>query len=750
MERKKFQNGVKTKYTQKYLVILILTLALALSGCGKSDETSQSVSYQDVSIEETKSEEPLSDLYSSKFEVEMECVVPDSLTEIAGGLEERYLGMNGAYYFKKHLIDGDDYSQSYDEILGCNSVGLVSSIIRDFEHQIMRAGYACDVDGYVGLAIEESEGKYLYNLAKYDSIGTQVGLIELPFLTSEEYKTGYEVASDIDGYWHIASRNMDNDREYYYVLSPDGELVFSTSSKGYYVPRFIVLPDGHIGCDIFVSQSINEPLTERKIGIYNSDTNEFNEISIPDALGTYAVNLTDGERIVYANYEGIVISDISLNNPVILYSWESNGIHFMNSEAVCLKDNEILVYYVTEERKHIYRKLTKATQELNVSEITLAVSAGDKRKYSEIVSDFNQANSTFRIVLKDDYDGNSLATQLIAGNGPVLLDTDLTGFEDKKNYFVPLKSIYDELGLTEYMSPAAVTLGSIDGEVYGVVTDCSIETAVTCRDDLSFDYESFIKSVESHSEIKTIASADYDEYSLAVWFLDHGIEDSYYIDKDENGYRVNEKNIINAIDFVEKYRPKADDNPENSVRAGEDACRAIYIAKPEELVIYKMVYGDNASFIGHPGKDGATNLLYSHSTLAVRASATKTEKDIAITFLKYLMSRDVQLKMSKHSDYGFSSRLDVLEQQINSIEKGQIVSLPYYGDIEIKEDVDKDYLRDMILSITENAVSSSLEMNDYKSILSEEFKAYFEGQISKEKVADNISHRVKIYLDEHS
>lgn len=732
-EKSRLRYVMKNRLVKILHYICVLSILFFLSGCGLSKDANV-ITF-----------DGLSDSYSSQVLVALNFDIDGSV--IDGGNENIFLGKEGAYNFKKHLYDISRYTESYDEILSCNSLGVVESIKFDFEHQIYQAGYAYDTDGYIGFSFEEVNGRYEYELTKHDFTGNEVTKIKLDFLTSDQIRTGYSIASDVDGYWHVASTRRRDDIESYYVLAPNGDIIFSTEFDDSYVTRFILLPDGHIACDIRRPGDNNAP-SDRRIGMFRVSDNEFLDIlQVPSELASNAVNIFNNNKLVYATCDGVFVADFSLSNKTCIYSWDSNAIDFENAYAICMKDEELLILYETT-NETVFQKLISTAEDVETIEITFAVADTDKRKYSEVVNNFNKNHPNCKIRLQDGYESSSLTTQLISGDGPVIVDTKITGFSDKRNLWLTLGSMYEEAGLDKEMSPAAIRLGSVDGEIYAVVTDCFIETAVTCRDDISFDYEGFINSVEDKTDIRSVAGTDFDKYSLAVFFFDHGIDNSYYVDKDENGYKVNENNILRVIDFVEKFSEDIDDSPEKGVKSGEDVCNGLYITKPEELLIYEMAYGDDAEFVGYPGKNGATNLLYSRSALAIRKSADDSEKDVAITFLKYLMSEEVQRKMSQSIGYGMSSRLDVLERQIDSIDKGQTVSLAVYGDVEIKDEVDNEHLKDIILSLSWESEPCSFAMDDYKNILSEEFDAYFSGAIAKEKVANNISNRLRIYIGE--
>ena len=88
-------------------------------------------------------------------------------------------------------------------------------------------------------------------------------------------------------------------------------------------------------------------------------------------------------------------------------------------------------------------------------------------------------------------------TQLGGGDGPVLVDTELTGFESLAKLWQPLDGFMEETGLVKEMYPETLELGKIDGVTYGIVRNFSIETLlVPASGPSDWNYEVFLDALD--------------------------------------------------------------------------------------------------------------------------------------------------------------------------------------------------------------------------------------------------------------
>ena len=116
-------------------------------------------------------------------------------------------------------------------------------------------------------------------------------------------------------------------------------------------------------------------------------------------------------------------------------------------------------------RNYVVLKPTENKEELK--SITIAVSPYNKNAYLSAAAYFVQKYPQYNVIVKDDYDETSLLTQLGAGEGPVLIDTELTGFENLEKLWQPLDGFLEASGLAKEVIPEALELGKIGGVTYG-------------------------------------------------------------------------------------------------------------------------------------------------------------------------------------------------------------------------------------------------------------------------------------------
>lgn len=683
--------------------------------------------------------------------------------EASAGVSLQFLGMGRAFRFVNYFLGG--LENSYTEIVWANSNGFPNSLTWPFEQSgyIRGMGYIAGSDGFITLSFQfpESEGgDYQYFLREHESDGDIVKTISLDFLAAPEYKQDLpqSIAADVNGFIHMAGTPDVDDCSDYYILSPAGELLWTRSFDTYSFVRLITLPDGSIACDSRKSDNRNGTAgyhhRVEQVDTTDGDAGLLFEYDEAAGTGGMAVNVFNDRKLVYANEEAVFLCDYSFENPERIFTWKKNGISsmYMDLINICADRDGVVSILASTGLGTDFLILEPKPEETH--EIEFAVRPSNDFYYSA-VAEFNMRHPEYKVVIRDDYDKTALLTKLIAGDGPVLIDTSLVPFQEQKKLWEPLDRVYEEMGLLDELNSGAVKLGSIDGSLYGIVTDFYIDTLVTGAAETDWDYETFIKCIEDSGNLKAIVSDRLEKVWLATCMFDHGIEDSFYVDAESGEQKFDTAEFRNLLRLIDLYGLDSDGTPVpdvTGIREGEVLCNRILLRKPEELIYCHEVYGDAANIVGFPGKNGAVSYLVSSNILAVRNTASELDKKVAAEFAGMLLSYDMQLYMAKKFSFALSVRTDVLERQINMVNKETDIYATFKPSDTVaalsgEPDNEKNG-RELKELLEKSALRSNQE--EYSSILAEEFDDYFSGKITEDMLIDHLDNRVGLYLKEIS
>lgn len=685
----------------------------------------------------------------------------------------QFLGTNKAYKFLVYYFP-DKKEDSYTELITADSNESLNSLKWAYNDKetIVSSGHMVGTNGFVTLAVCRSEnevGKDQCVLQKREADGTVTETISVdcldPMILSYDHASR-TIVVDGNGYIHMAGVSLSYDRTDYYVLSADGELIATKHFEKSSFMRFITLPDGQVACD---SREFTGSANEAGSGQYHHkveriDTKtgeesvlyEYDELDKEGKNRIQAVNVFDDDRLVYADSEGVYFSDYSLTDSRQIYSWRDQGMVMYDICDVSRDENGTISILMNRGGSLYLHHLVPKPE--NVQEIELAVSLGGDT-YSEAVMEFNKRHPEYRIVIRDDYDETALLTRLIAGDGPVLVDSSLVSFAEHETLWEPLGQIYEEAGILGSLNPAALKLASIDGEVYGIVSDFYVATLITGADETDWNYDQFLQCMEKSSGLRYIMNnqmVNSAKVWIAIYIFDNGFENSFYMDAESGELKFDTGEFRTLLRLIDKYGPENRYESDQALvpyveglKEGEVLCNFFYIDRPTDLIFWRKTCGDYANIVGFPDNTGAKHRLVGAHVLAIRNTASDADKAIAAEFAKMLLSYEAQHKMTRSPNFHLSVRTDVLEEQIHSVKKGDWVALHTFGSEGLGfylEEPDNEENGRVLKEILEN--SEVFHDEGYKGILAEEFYSYFMGEITEDMLIEHLNNRVGLYLEE--
>lgn len=761
--------------SKKLIWPIIMSILFCLCGCGGEESIGETVSQEtvpqevnassDVEMPDTSEEFLASgyqwqdntlDLYIGQINQSLKPEQPEGARD-GGGI--RYLlGNSRAAVFKKHLFAS--FEECWDGLNIVTDRGEELSVHLDFSqegmNQVWSVGEICGSDNYLMYYKDTGENAELVHT--FFVVDTQLNVIDrigAQELLADIFAS--DIMMDISGNIHLLNSTMDGWT--YYVLDSHGKFLAKYTNDSYSEGKFVPLYDGRIAVCSHVNDE-NEGVSYFTalwmLDLTDGEERILTTQSIDEGMLYYT--LWDASTLVYATQQGVYRRDLSGENAELLYEWSNHGIQLTPDgvKAMCTQGQGLSLLYADSSGMN-YLCLKPCTENIEIKEITLAVSSYSRSVYQAYVAEFNRKYPTYSICLAEDYDTTKLLTELTAGDGPVLIDTGLTGFYKHVDLWEPLDDMLAQTQLEDQLLPEVMKLGQIDGTLYGIVGGWSLRTTATASVDMdSWDYSSFLQYIAEHPELHSIYSGQSSWAFISTFFI-HSLEDNYLIDTEEGSLRFDSDDFRQILRYAKDLadEKKAVGNQSemiSALREGSMLCCELNLSRPEELSLWRAQLGSSMKYMGYPGQNGSQHYICSSvDPVVIRSTASEEEKKIAQLFLQSLLSYESQSAASSHSYFsGMSVRRDVFEKQM-----AEMPDVTYFADLLTEEEpveikVDKAADTKEFLNLMEQAVPYPYFPSELYFIMAEELDNYFSGVLTEEQVINNMENRVKLYLAEQN
>ena len=770
--------------------IAIFVLCILCCGCGKNRSMEEeTVSREPDTTEEFYfTEEDLQwkdnslDAYSAAFSYELDQESPEG--EYYAYLWQPSIGKNFLRLFQSFVSPEteDVYQLTYVTHEGkqtrtvCgNSKQLWRMDEKGEESRICSMGSVLDSEEIVLVTSHQiGEGQFSYQLVSCNEKLEAYQSIPIVSWQSIPYHNVEEVMVDKQGQIHMITKIIDYDAEtmetygshvFYYLFDSRGEEIFcqelnpeTGNEKPYLYAGLCPFYDGRVGlrCQ-FEYEDTDKNKTELGIDILWFDQNT----GKLDLLSTCKEGILDcilwqNDRILYADGTGVYVCDLKWENKKPLYLWRNHAVTVTDvklfphsTEGVsllCRKNNELS-----------YRQLIPTTTEETVTEITFAIKPHQLDKYKKFVDYFNGKYPTCKVTLVTDLGETKLNTQLIAGEGPVLIDTLLTGFEGKTEYWEPLDDFMKLTNLEKELLAPALEACKVNGEYFGVVTDFTIDTLLSIQETsphLAWKYEDFISFIQQKEDCQAIFEPEGNPPGMILFsaFFTHGLEDSYWLQDGPNGQSMDYDHMVQILDMIDTYCKYEDRQSLLSVvEENQIPFRVKSITDLTQVVDSLQELGDKISYSGYPSKDGAAHYMSFGYPITIRRSAEREEKKAAYLFLREFLSYEGQLAADKSSiNFFLSVREDSLEDQITRSRK-QIIELEKNTLTKEQLELLQEQLDEAEKRFQELYRTAKYKPNLPKELLDiiwEEVYGYIEGEIPREMALEHLQNRVDLFLNE--
>lgn len=743
------------KNTIRFIVsMVIVTMLFCLSSCAKGEPFEVDV---EGFLEEQEGKDNSKDRYYKAFSKELE---PFSDYENDFSLYTVKIGNDKV--FLSGIFTGDENPEYRSDVICTlkNGNSRHYSFANDKENKINSGFYPIPFsENFFSMVFNrvENTGKYSYIL--YNEAGEIIKEVYLDEV-SLDVSGSWIVSMDKDNKLHIAKLVVDSngiiDSFYYVIVSKEGEVLCSDLYADVLFSGFSTTADGKVVCCYGKSKAISDEPGRRTFLTYIDTEDEGGSYTLEfynDQRRIEAYTVIEPGKTVYSDKDGIWFADEKLENGELIYRWANHGMSVgnMNSSIsvsdICAdsEDNISFLTYDSVENNYTYNVLKPTDAVGDVVSLEFAVAKQNKDLYTKAVSEFNKKYPGCELKLVDSYDETVLLTKLIAGDGPVLVDTSLTGFCGQKNLWMRLDEAYKQIGIYDKLNMDAVKLCTIEDGIYGMSLDFKIETLITSSDIKEWSYDDFLECLREKSCNQLFCDSNTEDYVSVIEFFGTDTEDTYFLDNEGQPiFRTDSFNdLLDLLDFYKITFASGD--LENFM--SDCLCKRVVLRKPEQVWVYMKKCGEDYDFTGYPSKVHSNNRMIPGNIVSVRESASTEEKEAAVAFLNLLLSYDCQKTMVKDINFSFSVRNDVLEEQIEAVKKNSIAVMDdLTGDTIIREETDTGKIREKLSGLMADSVPKPDERNAFRDILYEEFSEYFAGRISREMLADRLESRISLLL----
>lgn len=690
------------------------------------------------------------DQYSATCNYELKRSYPEDA--IMGGGTASFVGNTGAYHFKKHLFE--EYEKCWDEIVYVDQEGNSVSNHIEIGEQVWTVGAIAGSDDCLVEKITLQEGSdYIEHHVMVVDKGMKLKQdIHLSFLDGEALVVLSEMMMDADGNLHFVSHEEGN---HYIITDSAGEIINDYRlQEGW--ENLYLMADGRVAIK---TEALIEDGTATRYTFQYYDSTSQSMVKLAEVNAEYNASILnmicpDESTVVFANKRGIFQgSPENIEGATCLYSWEKHGLFVSRvNDLQCPEEGRISLV-CSEGEKEYYLNLRPTTEEVPVQMITFAVSGHKRSLYEKAVAAFNKKYPAYQIVLKSDYEQTALLTKLMAGDGPVLIDTTLTGFDTQKELWLSMDIILDKLELTDEVVLPAMELGRIDGQLYGVVDDFYIDTVVTVGDEPgNWNYETLTKEILENQKLEALTDnvSCPEAWTFMARFLLHELEDNYFIDRDTKTTNFKEPQTRELLEAIKKYYSTSKSYKMGELlEEGGVLCNQVYIMRPEQLALYRMYYGEKLQYSGYPTKDGGKHYLVGNQPITIRRNASKEEVIGACLFLQTLLSYEVQAEKIKNDMQNLSVRKDVLEEQLAAVNQDTNAYAMGIDQTRLGNSVDHAKDKETFYYLLENATPKKSLPRELLNIIADELCRYVDGEIDVDMALEHLENRVQLYLDEN-
>ncbi len=614
------------------------------------------------------------------------------------------------------------------------------------EGAVLMAGTTAGKDELVLYIFKQKNGVNIHKIAitDYDANCSEVveaGVDMLKYIP-------LQIIRDKDG--NIYFWSTENGKRHFFVMNRNGDLIWEELDTGYNHIEFIGLPSGEVAMLVttkeFTYQLFLLDVDKREEKLI-FDVAEQKNLSSNSNNMLY-IGCQDENNIFYVTKDGI-FKYMGNEQPQLLYFFRNHGMkpHEINSMEIDEEGNIGILYSTSSTTEFLF--LEPTVEKTEIIEVPFVISEANKLEYNEAIVSFNKKYPQYLITEAEYKEESQLLTELIAGKGPVLVDTHIVDFQEYVKLWECLDGKLLEAGQGNVLLDKIMEFCKIGDKQYGVITEWSMLTFVTVQNEVTqWNQKQFMDYLKRHPEVEGIFAEQSPIFFLKLFFFQSmekcpfwNLEtDEAYLDTKEFKWLLEYAGKVAAEVKSEDYLTLM-----TKIKKGEYLGELAYLNNPESLAYYDKVFGDEVKYIGIPGNSGSEHYINAGAPITVRSSATEEQKRVAILFLEHLISYEVQ-KAASETTGTLSVRKDVLEEYLQNIPE-ETLWFSNGEAIEVTLDTEKNV--EEFMDLYEKAEPKPSLPAEVENILEEELQSYFAGQKTLDQVCSVLQNRMQLYLYEH-
>ena len=637
------------------------------------------------------------------------------------------------------------------------------------------------------LRIENTEEEYTFRLCvqSYDTESAETQqLIIVPQVPEYEKCSIFSVDLTAGMELSLKMKNLNSENAFFLVrMDLDGNILKVTdpfpnedsylwNRNSWDATKLFALGDGRI----LLSKSNMEEETTR-LNWFQEDTGEGELLGTINSGFVDTMTLGEDGKYYYSDGGSLYRWDAEKNVTENLIRMYQNGIE-QGADATGLIQNEkgeLLLCCMQSGKAKVY--ILTDEEDPEQEQIRLCSLSGEAgiSYFQRLAATFTQNGGEIPIKLElesrqeywDDYRTRVMA-EIMSGNGPDILfvtQEDMILMQERGMVCDLSDMIAQEI--KEVMIPGVLELGTVNGELVGLVPEVSFVTLGTSNKvwpESGWNAEELVNVVnaadfEESPFMQMGVGLDGASIFFTVFLQDPA--ESPFLDLEQGAANFNCEEFINMLELCkqfgdqrsweEKMREQLSLDERNKLlREGKTAGEILYLYGG--LDAYSSIverYGDEGHIVGFPVESGSGCYVdsYSFGYLVVNAQ-TKYREEIS-KFFAQILDYDNQFETN-----GGTVRMDVIRNSViydEWLQKDVMLrsndKIPVSMQIEVKPD-GTSYLEEY-LAFVETCEPKPYWSQDIRSIIGEEISSFFEGKKSAGEVADVIQRRVQLYLDEN-
>ena len=615
------------------------------------------------------------------------------------------------------------------------------------------------INSFITSSIDEGiyTQAYIANQANYlvelESNGVREIICEMPASFNEEYDSLKDsLTRDWDGNFYVFSQNNNIVQCYDHVLQ-NAKAEEVSETKAVYG-----LLQSNAGADVYW-YGMN---LEGKPVIGNLTAGTV-VVSGPEGLGTdYVAGVSPNQTFYLADTQNLwkVIDGKAYK----AFRFAANGYLLSEVYGIKVVDEREVLLLVKMDGELTFLHMKEVDEPLEKQEIVIAF-ATRHLALNKSIARFNRQNDKYYISVmlpeegeEEDAFRRRVQMEISAGKGPDILGHDMVleyPSYVENGYLECVDEVFSEPSL--YLK-AALEDARLNGHFFSVPYDCTFDVIAYSMENIgertSWTLQELMLAVQNSDA--EILQENLSGVSIVYKYALKDNSNTTFINWTTGESYLNEQPFMDLLAFAKTYEDNGN---------GEKKAFAKTIIAFNELRRMKEVYRSNetgVAFLGYPREEG--NGIYVN-TRALYLNANSECKDGAMTFFKFLLSEEEQLKY-----VSYDSVEQMQEEGLNVLvghSKQFPVSLNVYDkivDMELKKDMDNlihtdtgiiqldilysDEMIEQLYFILEHAQPSNYYAEAVYSMVAEELAPYFSGDISAEEAAKKLDSRVQLYLDE--